>query len=98
MALPNLPQPDTTTDGKTSSRWMFLLWQWVNQIAGNNQQTVIQTQTFLPPPVPVNPSLLTSNSQIELGVQSFAPRPIPYRISLNACDTQSILAGQIFGS
>jgi len=71
MALSNLPQPDTTSDGKTSSRWMFLLWQYVTNWTGENQNTVISTRVYSPHPQPFYTSLNSVDSQNIMAGQIF---------------------------
>ena len=71
MALTNLPQPDTTSDGKTSSRWMFLLWQWVINWSGTSTNNIIGDQVFLQHPPAVYPSLNAVDSQNILANQIF---------------------------
>jgi len=98
MALSNLPQPDTTNDGKTSSRWMFLLWQYVLNWTGSSSSTIITDQVFSRKQIPVYPSLLASDAQNVLSVREFSPRQFVSYTSLNVVDAQNIIAMQVFGS
>lgn len=98
MSFQDLSQPDTTSDGRTSARWMALLWRALQSIYPGSSVVITAGQVFgNHSPVALPLTSTVPDAQLQNAVRIFQPHtPAPLQPNQLAPDSQLQNANRAF--